>query len=258
MLVIKRHFRKLVCFLVIIFLLPVDSFAIYPVMSHKAATHGLHNKSISFNYSYEYEEAEHTGDTTGTHEYDTILSYGLMDDVDIVFQVPFKHILYENKKNYNGLDDISLEAKWRFYDSEVFAFAVYPEVTFPTGEYKKGVGNGEATYAVTLIATEKRDMFLFHLSGQYTRNENKTNDRLDLWEAHFSAEMIVNQSLTLIGNTGLKKDSNKANNKLPFSVSGGFSYEITKNFSLHPTVKSEWNNLDKTDLTFIVGSTLKF
>ena len=254
----KSHIKMIFIVCVIAGLPISETFALYPVQSHHAQTHGKDNKNISFNYSYEYEEAEHTNDTTKTQEYDTILGYGLTDDLDIVIQIPYKHIEYENKKNYNGLDDISLEAKWKFFDSEEFTLSIYPEITFPTGDYKKDVGNGSATYATTFIATKKRDIFLFHLTGQYTRNENKNDDRLDLWETHFSAVVAVFPGLSIIGDAGLRKDSNKSNDKLPISVSGGLSYEISKNFSIHPTFKSEWNNLDKTDLTFVIGSSLKF
>jgi len=80
----KSHI-KIIFIVCVIAGLPIsETFALYPVQSHHAQTHGKDNKNISFNYSYEYEEAEHTNDTTKTQEYDTILGYGLTDDLDIV------------------------------------------------------------------------------------------------------------------------------------------------------------------------------
>jgi len=255
---IAQYFCGVILLAVIFILSAVDSFAVYPTTSHRAETHGQNNKSIGFNYSYEYEEDEKTGDIFRTNEYDTILSYGLLDNLDIIGQVPLKQISRENERDYSGVDDISLEAKWKFYNTESLNLAVYPEVTLPTGGYKNGVGNGRATFATTLIASKKIDRFSFHISGQYTRNENKTNDRLNLWEAHFSPVITVVEGFSLIGDVGLRRDDDKTNKKLPISVSGGFSYGITKNFSVTPVFKSEWNNEDKKDLTLTISSLLKF
>ena len=73
----------------------------------------------------------------------------------------------------NGISDISLEVKWRFYEKDGLSFALKPGISMPTGDEEKGLGAGRVGYRIFFITTKEIAPWAFHLNLGYIRNENK-------------------------------------------------------------------------------------
>lgn len=253
----KSHYFKILVVLITIVSLAGSCYAVNPIISHKAETYGHGNFTLDVDYSYEYERDNGTGALSRTNEVDSVLAYGLNERFDIIFEVPFEYIRVDNNKNYTGLNDISLEAKWKFYEGEELQLAIYPELTFPTADHKRGVGNGRMTYAVTLIATAGVDPLAVHLSVQYKQNENKTGARIYLWSVNMSPEIKLNKTISLQGNIGAENSSDRNSNKIHVNLAGGFSYAVTESLTITPVIKTVLNTSER-DITFVLGTSWKF
>jgi|GEM_PF-5264623 len=59
----------------------------------------------------------------------------------MVLTVPYQFL-----EETDGISDISLELKYRFYEKGGLSFALKPRISFPTGDEDKGLGAGETTY----------------------------------------------------------------------------------------------------------------
>jgi hypothetical protein len=76
-----------------------------------------------------------------------ITSVGLTDGMDLVFGVPYQWLKVEEDatttQRENGLSDVSLEVKWRFFEKDGWGLALKPGITLPAGNEGKGFGAGK-------------------------------------------------------------------------------------------------------------------
>jgi hypothetical protein len=205
----------------------------------------------------EYEDADVTHVITRTNDVDFHMTYGLLEWLDIIVDVPLKYRTVNGKKTYSGLDDITLEAKVKFFDKNGFSFAADPFITFPNWGYKYGIGEGRIQSGITLYGTYSKDPLSVTVCGTYKRNENRVNDRLDIWKAYISPSYKIMDPLTLMGSIGWERDTNKLNSKYPLYLSGGFSYQINDMISIIPSVKYAFYKPEK-DITVYVGTQIVF
>lgn len=191
----------------------------------------------------------------------TILSYGISDNADIVLGIPYqwKRAWKDSTldSDVDGISDISLESKWRFYEKDGLSLALKPGITLPTGDEDKGLGTGRATYSMFFISTKEIEPWAFHLNFGYTRNENKVDERKDIWHASLASEVKVLKDLKVVANIGMERNPDKASNTHPAFILGGLIYSVTENFDIDIGIKGGLNKLE-TDATFLAGIALRF
>ncbi|MGB2599611.1 MAG: transporter [Candidatus Omnitrophota bacterium] len=260
----RQFIRALLIFLIILFVPYSKCFAKQPIdhsehprSRRQAKTAGHRNAVVNVNYVYEYERSNDNFDRTNTNELDLVLTYGVLEKVDVIMNMPVKYKVLNGKKHYSGLADLSLEAKWKFYEKDDLHLAVYPQMTFPTGYYRQGEGEGRATYGVMLIATKDIDPVTLSLVSSYTRNENKVDDRRNIWTLYLNGTLRTSENLSLLGSAGIERDKNKSYKKDPIYLTGGFSYAVSKTFSILPSVKVAIRK-PETDITFTLGTQWTF
>ncbi len=245
-------------------------FAAHPLITDDAGTQGKKKFQVEvnseFNYDREKEEGVKTKETGG--EVATILSYGILDHIDIVLGMPFQwfRIREENdettKHRESGVADLSLELKWRFYEKDGLSFALKPGITFPTGNERKGLGNGRPSYGLTFITTKELGKWAFHVNLGYLRNEYKLREdreanRKDLWHVSLASEVEALKDLKLVGNIGMERNQEKASNRHPAFILGGLIYSISENMDIDVGIKSSLNK-PETDLTILTGIAFRF
>jgi len=181
------------------------AFAAYPLITDDTGTQGKGNWQIELNGEYEYDKNEIK---SWTKEIDTVISYGFIDKADLVLTVPY--LFLKEKQNgiltldENGISDISLELKYRFYEKGGLSFALKPGISFPTGDENKGLGAGETTYGILFITTKEFKKGIVHFNLGYTRDESTT--RKNLYHLSIGCEIPANKGLRFVGD--LSGDSN--------------------------------------------------
>ncbi len=256
--------------LLMMFICSTTTFAAHPLISDDTGTQGKGKFQVEvnseFNYDREKEERVTTKQTGG--EIGTILSYGVLDNIDMVLGMPFQWFRVREeseettKQRESGISDLSLEVKWRFYEKDGLSFALKPGITFPTGNERKGLGNGRPSYNFTFITSKEIGPWAFHLNLGYIRNEYKLREdkeamRKDIWHVSFASELEVAKNLKLVGNIGIERNLEKASTRPPAFILGGVIYSITENIDIDFGIKGGLNK-SETDFTILVGMAFRF
>ena len=239
------------------------AFAAHPLITDDAGTQGKGKFQIEINSEFTYDKEIDLGGTRreAGGEVAAIVSYGIIDTVDIVLGVPYQWTKVKEEgvtiSDDDGISDVSLEGKWRFYDKDWLSFAVKPGITFPTGNEERGLGAGRATYGIFFITTIEVEPLAFHLNLGYTRNENKVDERKDIWHVSLAAEAQIVKDLKAVGNIGVERNPDKSSNTAPAFILGGLIYSISENLDIDLGLKVGLNK-PETDYSILAGAALRF
>ena len=200
------------------------SYAAHPLITEDTGVQGKGKTEIEFGAESARESED--GTTTKTSSLTATMAHGLNDSMDLILGIPYQYIrtkTSESASDEEGIADIVAELKWKFYEKDGLSFAFKPSITLPTGNKKRGLGNGRTAYGLYFITTKEIDPLTLHLNLQYKRNENRKEpqDRIDLWHVSLSSEIKVVKRLRFIANIGMDKNTNTASNVDPAFVLGG-------------------------------------
>jgi len=243
--------------------LAATSHAAHPLITDDAGTQGKGKFQLEvngeFNYDKETEEEVTTKETGG--EVAPILSYGIVDNLDIVLGVPYQWFRVKEDGDVtdkeDGISDMSLELKWRFYEKDGLSLALKPGITLPTGDDEKGLGTGRETYSLYFITTKEIEPWAFHLNLGYVRNENKSDEREDIWHASLAGEVEVVKNLKVVADIGAERNPDKASDTHPAFIVGGLIYSLSESFDIDFGVKGGLNKTE-ADYSILTGITMRF
>lgn len=244
------------------------AFGAHPLITDDTGTQGKGKFQLEVNSGSTYEKETADGVTTKETggELATILSYGIVDNVDIVLGLPYQWTKAkedgEVTSDVDGISDMSLEVKWRFHEKNGLSLALKPGVSIPTGNENKGFGNGRAGYSTLFIITKELEPWAFHLNLGYTYNNYKLQadrdaNRKGIWHISAASEVEVVKDLKAVANIGMERNPDKTSNTHPAFILGGLIYSISENIAVDFGIKGGLNN-PETDLTFLAGIAFKF
>jgi hypothetical protein len=246
--------------LAVLFGLAGKAHAAHPLITDDAGTQGKGKAQLEFIGEYDHEKKD--GVTTDSLVAPTIpvISYGMNEATDIVFGISYQNIRtsdLQNTTTVDGISDASIEAKWRFYENDGLSFALKPGITLPTGNDEKGLGAGRSTSHLFFIATKEVKPWAFHFNLGYIRNDNKVDEKIDLWHASLAGVVDVFKNLKAVANIGMEKDRGNASKADPGFILGGFIYSISENLDLDIGIKMGFNN-HGTDYSIPAGITWRY
>jgi len=250
--------RKIFFSVLMMVLIEASAFAEHPLITDDTGTQGKGKYQIEL--SSELAHAKEDDSRTDSFEFSSALSYGIADSVDIVLNIPYEHIRLKEDGQINtvhGLSDISLEIKWRFHEKDGLSFAVKPGLTFPTGDHDKGLGAGRVACSAFFIMTKEIQPWAFHLNLGYIRNENKADERKNLWHASLAGEVEVMRYLKIVGNIGMERNSDRTLDIHPAFILGGVIYSLTENIDIDFGIKGGLNK-PEADYAVLAGISWRF
>ncbi len=255
----KAGIIALVCAL----MFPCASFAAHPLVTDDTGTQGKGHIQIELDSEFTYDREDENGVTTKETggEVATVISYGITDTMDIVFSLPYQWSETKEAEEVaareDGIADMSLDLKWRFYEKDGLSFAVKPGITLPTGNDGKGLGAGRVTYGLYVIATKAIEPWTFHINLGYRRNENKLDEREDIWHASLASEFVIVKGLKAVANIGAEENPDRTSRTSPAFILGGLIYSLTDSVDIDFGMKKGLNRTE-TDYTALVGMALRF
>ncbi len=243
-----------------IFIFSTAGFAAHPLITDDTGTQGKGKWQLEVNGEFAHKDED--GATENSTEVAAILSYGIADTIDIVLGAPYQWIRVKEDGSTtilkeNGLSDMSVEMKWRFFEQDGLSLALKPRITLPTGNDRKGLGAGKITYSVFLLTTKEIDPWAFHLNLGYIRNENKADERKNLWHASVAGTVEVVKDLTLVADIGIEKNTDRTVETNPAFILGGLIYSISENFDINFGLKGGLNK-PETDYSILAGIAWRF
>jgi hypothetical protein len=174
---------------------------------------------------------ERTGHET---EMDALLfdvNYGL-PNVQLKLEIPVKIVHEDGAGTTAGPGDLLLGVKWRFFDDEKsqVQLGTYPQVLLPTGDHRRGLGDGRPAYVLPLVAQKSWDKWTLYGNIGYTWQT--ATDKRDYWYSGAVLQREINERLTLgvelFGNTPKERDSHS---EVAFNLGG--AWKLSEHFNLH-------------------------
>ncbi len=251
-----------VVIIVSVLLLPAFAWAALPLITDDTETLGKGNFQLEI--GGEYDRDREAGGPASVDETDYIitstLTYGISDQVDIFVISPYVQSSAETKAattRVNGISDTAFGVKWRFYEKEGLSFAIRPGVAVPTGNDKKVLGTGKVGYGAYFIVTKETDPWEMHVNLGYLRNENRIDERQDIWHASLAGAYEIKKSLKACADIGIETNRDRTSEIEPRYMLGGIIYEMREDFELSFGVKAGLNR-PETDWALLPGVTSRF
>jgi hypothetical protein len=242
--------------LVVLFCLP--AFAAHPLITDDAATQGEGKFQIEVNGEYFHDD--HSWATEDGFEIETIVSYGVLDNMDLVVGVPYLHVRTKergSRSSQAGVSDVSVELKWRFFEESGWSLALKPGITIPTGDRDKGLGSGRVSPSLFLITTKEIEAWAFHLNLGYLRNENAVGEKEDLWHASMASEWELVKGLRAVANVGVERASERDSATPAAFILGGLIYSLRENLDVDVGVKKGLTK-SEGDYSILAGIAWRF
>lgn len=235
----KRLFKGLPWTSLLLLSAAGTALAAHPLITDDAGTVGKGSVQIELNYQYTH--AKNEGVREDEHEVESVVTYGLLDHVDLVLALPVLFTRADEegfRDREEGVGDMSFEVKWRFYEREGLGLALKPGITIPTGEEDRGLGAGRVGATAFFIATQEWEPFAFHFNLGYMRNENKVDERKDLYHVSLAAEWEAAPWVTVVGNLGAEANTDRGSDTPAAFLLGGLIFPVTEWLELDVGVKA--------------------
>ncbi|HOV90999.1 MAG TPA: transporter [Syntrophorhabdaceae bacterium] len=256
-------FSKMTLIMVSIVIFPLVTHATRPFITDDAGTIGKAGYQLETGMEWSTKKDREDGVTTREtqRKLSTIFTYGITDNLDIMAGMPY---LWKKRKeggetmlNKDRLSDMTIEVKWRFYEKDGLGLTVKPGISLPTGDYRQGFGTGRVTYGAIFIISKEIEPLGFQLNTGYTRNENKIDERKDLFSASCAITYEVIKNLTIGWDMVIASNANPKASTAPASFLFGGNYKIGKYTTIDAGIKKGLNR-HEIDHAFIGGFTIKF
>lgn len=254
----KKRPAMLGFWMIIMLIAAVRSYAAHPLITDDTGTQGTGKLQLEVNAEYgaDKETREGVAFASESGEIAAVLSYGALENLDIVIGLPFRR--FEDRKDDvrlardRGPSDIGLELKWIFYEAGGSSLAFKPGVSFPAGNEKKGLGAGKYGYSSFLIGTHEAGHWAFHLNFGYMRNDNRFDEAQNLWHASLASEWGTFEAATIVANIGAEKNPDRLSHRNPSFALAGIIFAVTENMDLDLGVKLGLSDTE-TDRTLLAG-----
>lgn len=239
------------------------AFAAHPLITDDAGTQGKGKLQIEVNGEIGIDEEDAAGIAVKERvvKAATIVSFGLAETVDAVVGAPYQWVAVKEDgvttSDVAGAGDVMLELKWRFYEKDGLSIAVKPGVSVPTGDEQKGLGAGKYGFSTHLIATQEMEPWVFHLNLGYIRNNNRADERENLYHVSLATEYRIKDAVRIVANIGQDHNPDRTTDRKPVFALAGVIYSIFKDMDIDIGFKAGITD-PETDRTVLAGMAWRF
>jgi hypothetical protein len=178
-------------------------FAAPPLVTEDTGTQGQGRFQLEL--TGEFGADTERGVKTRSAEYATVLTYGLLDDLDVLVTVPYARVRTQADGSWTsvaGLGDIGLDAKWRFFERANLSVALKAGVTYPSGDETEGLGPGYWNYSLNLVTSYANAPWGYHLHIGYWRNRNALGEISSIHHVSVALTYQASEAWRLVGEVG--------------------------------------------------------
>ncbi len=230
----------------------------HPLITDDTGTQGKGTFQIEINYQFSHESSG--GVRENVHETETVLSYGIVDTVDLVVGLPYQFISTREdgvRTREDGISDMSVELKWRFFESEGLSLAAKPGISIPTGDDDRGLGAGKVGGGFFLIATQELQPWTFHFNAGYGRNESTADEERDVWHFSLATEVEAAPWVRVVANVGAERHTDKESDTPAVFALGGMIFPVAEALDLDVGVKIGLTR-PEADYALLAGLAFRF
>lgn len=225
--------------------------------SFKNTNTAPHLSAIDVFYTFEYQRSDQDGTRTRTHKIDSYLTYYLTTRADLVLNIPYDYVNDDYYGRHAAFNDVTLYLYYNYFERQNWKLYAVPFFSAPTGTYGNGIGTGKFTYGMKLSASKETNKWCVEGGIQYTRNENKTDSRFNLWKLYIIPIYYLNDTISLFSEIRTEDDANKQYEHMPIYVTAGVGYHLSKPITLSLALEQGFNKPEQ-DTTVYLGFSWEF
>jgi len=252
------HFSLRVLATLLWVLSPLSARAAHPLITEDTGTQGRGNLQAELtNEQFTIEE------DAGKHKLaltTLTFTYGVVDSVDMIVSVPYLKLGASESNGTpgtQGMGDLGLDVKWRFYEEGKLSVAIKSGFTFPTGDDVLNLGAGRHTWSAYIVSSYVLEQWAFHLHLGHFHFSNELNDRVNIWHASAAVERKLTDDLRIVIDTGVDTNTDpEANKELVFLITG-LIYSPRPNLDLDVGYKIEDSDSLRAN-ALLTGITLRW
>jgi Putative MetA-pathway of phenol degradation len=158
--------------------------AAHPLFTEDTGTQGKGNSQLELTYDGFRDRL--AGVKVRGGQSAALYSYGFVDPAEFQIGLPYLRLDQDGQGGRRtltrGINDLSLNVKWRFFERGAFSLAVKPGVTLPTGDADKFLGSGRVDWGALLIASYESGALAFHAHVGYVDFRNTIGAKTSLWQ----------------------------------------------------------------------------
>lgn len=252
--------KRLIISMIGVFVMSSVAFAGHPLVTDDTGTQGKGKGQVEIGLSV-YNDKNKIDEKTEGGETSVGVAVGLTEYLDIVLGMPYSWYTQDQNDTRiareTGLGDITLDAKWRFFEKNGWSLALKPGFSLPSGNEDKGLGVGRTAYRMFFIASKELEPVALHFNLGYIRNDNNVDEHRDIWHASLAVEYGVMKDLKLLANVGIERNPGTESENHPAFALGGISYNVSERITVDAGVKYGLTS-PETDWTYLAGMTIKF
>ncbi|HEX2531518.1 MAG TPA: transporter [Burkholderiaceae bacterium] len=207
-----------------------SAYAGHPLVTDDAFTQdkGNHQFEANSDRSWLQDDVSQSGSLT--------YAYGVERRVDLFVNVPFSF------STPTGMNDVAIGAKWRWFEDGALHLALKPELTLPSGDDDKGLGNGRANFGATLIGTYDATPWVWHgnlalRQNRYAAQADQDAQRTLLARISAAVWYVANDHWKLVADTGVMHNPDKNGADAMSYVLGGAIYSPHKDIDIDVGMK---------------------
>lgn len=240
-------------------LLSSPLFAAHPLITEDTGTQGRGNFQIDLTTEHAYEEEGGVRETTVRTN--AVLTYGALDNLDVLFTLPHRRISSEaadgSRTVNQGRADVGLDVKWRFYEKDNLSFALKPGLTIPTGDETKNLGAGKSTRSLYLVTSYDASPWEYHLHLGRIWNRNTLDQHESQRHISVAAGRRIGDTLKLVADYGSDSPTSKTTNLDSGFFILGAIWSLRKNLDLD--LGAKWGlTSPEADITWLGGMIFRF
>lgn len=164
--------------------LPPTSHAAHPLFTEDTGTQGKGNSQLELTYDGFRDWL--AGVKVRGAQSAAVYSYGVADPADLQVGLPYLRLDEDapggSRVLTRGINDLSVDLKWRFFERGAFSLALKPGITLPTGNADKFLGAGRVTWGALLIGSYEPGALAFHAHVGYRDFRNTIGAKTSLWQ----------------------------------------------------------------------------
>jgi len=135
--------------------------------------------------------------------------------------------------------------------------ALKPGITIPTGDEDVGLGTGRVGASAFFIATQEWEPWAFHFNLGYIRNENKVDERVDLYHVSLAAEWEAAKWVKVVADIGAEANTDRTSDTPAAYILGGLVFPVTEWLDLDVGVKGGLTR-PEADYSLLAGMVFHF
>lgn len=208
--------------------LPV--FAGHPLITDDTGTQGQGHSQLELN-------ADQTRVREGDVRSRSLVSnatftHGLDDTLDLAVNLPWQRDSTTGEAVQQGMADVTLQAKWRFWQTEQASLALKPVLTLPNGKEQAGRGSGRSTQSVQLLGQVQNGPWTVLANTGLTHYGNSLDERSGLWNASAALLFSASPRWTLAADTGASRNPDRSGPSTLSYALAGVIYHLNSDIDL--------------------------